>query len=328
MKKFLLLLLLIFIGCSKVEFKDLELDIKNSTYYSKTTNQPYSGKVFSFYDNGNIRENGFLKNGKLEGIYKYYYSTGQVFEYIVYKNGDPINFVRYYEDGDVKSEGFFKNSELHGIHKSFHESNELKTESNYTDGKLDGTYKEFYSINDNNNYPTLNSIKGLKLLGNYKNDKKDGLFISYDFDGNILTEINYKNDKINGEFKTYYSSGSYRRKLQSNFNYKDGIRDGNFISYIDGIKGTYKNDKLVNTEKLVEEEIYSHLSIKSGPPCDREYIRKKVKTFVLPLLKEEYKERLIYLEVTSSDQYGWFYTYTITKKDGTGNITKDGHYPC
>ena len=140
-KKLLPLLLLILIRCSDepVKFEDLRLNINDLKYYSRITNEPYSGKVVSIYDNGNLRENGFLKEGKLEGEYEYYYSNGNIFEFIIYKSGKPQKSTRYHINGEIRSEGFFQDGELHGILKIYDENGVLIEERTYKDGEIINT---------------------------------------------------------------------------------------------------------------------------------------------------------------------------------------------
>ena len=66
MKKLLPLLLLILIGCSEPEPINMDemLIERNGVWYTKYTNQPYSGPVFSLYENGQIEGEVTLKNGK------------------------------------------------------------------------------------------------------------------------------------------------------------------------------------------------------------------------------------------------------------------------
>ena len=62
MKKLLLPLLLILIGCSGIEYDDL--DERHGVYYRKDTNEIYSGPFISYHDNGQLKEEGTYKDGK------------------------------------------------------------------------------------------------------------------------------------------------------------------------------------------------------------------------------------------------------------------------
>jgi len=109
MKKLLSLLLLILIGCSEPEPINMDemLNLRDQVYYTKDTNKPYSGPVFSLHKNVefNIQE-GTLKEGKWDGLYKSFRRTGERIgqeEYeINYKNGMKHgDWKHYYISDDI-----------------------------------------------------------------------------------------------------------------------------------------------------------------------------------------------------------------------------------
>jgi len=109
MKKLLPLLLLILIGCSEPEPINMDemLNLRDQVYYTKDTNKPYSGPVFSLHKNVefNIQE-GTLKEGKWDGLYKSFRRTGERIgqeEYeINYKNGMKHgDWKHYYISDDI-----------------------------------------------------------------------------------------------------------------------------------------------------------------------------------------------------------------------------------
>ena len=96
MKKFLSLLLLILVGCSNPEPINIETMLieRNDVYYTKDTNQPYSGPVFTLYENGQLKQEFIIKDGKRNGPYKFYYKNGQ-----------------------LKEEGIFQDNKVEGLFK-------------------------------------------------------------------------------------------------------------------------------------------------------------------------------------------------------------------
>ena len=95
MKKILLLLLFILIGCSKEPINMDEMLIeRDQVYYTKDTNQPYSGPVFSLHENGQLEAEGTLKDGKRNGPNKEYYDNGQLQAEGTLKDGTLDGFVR------------------------------------------------------------------------------------------------------------------------------------------------------------------------------------------------------------------------------------------
>tara|TARA_Y100000591_G_C21811861_1_gene688387 strand:+ start:1514 stop:1780 length:267 start_codon:yes stop_codon:yes gene_type:complete len=68
MKKLLLIVLslLLIIGCSKepINYQTTLIE-RDGVYYTKDTNQPYSGPVFSLDDKGRNKRESNLKDGKM-----------------------------------------------------------------------------------------------------------------------------------------------------------------------------------------------------------------------------------------------------------------------
>ena len=113
-KKLLPLLLLILIGCSSPEPINMDemLIERDDIFYTRDTNKPYSGPVFTLYENGQL-SGGFshiYKDG-LE-IYRMYDENLQLtFEDVNFKDGS--NSMKFYnENGQLESEDTYKDGEL------------------------------------------------------------------------------------------------------------------------------------------------------------------------------------------------------------------------
>ena len=114
MKKILLLLLLILIGCSKNGVYETYYDDSNQLYSVETyKNGQLDGPYQSFYDNGILKEDSNYKNGKLHGSYKLYYSNGIKQTIANYKNGklDGVH-KSYFEWGEHRENTYFENGEM------------------------------------------------------------------------------------------------------------------------------------------------------------------------------------------------------------------------
>jgi hypothetical protein len=88
-KLYLLLPILFLIGCT--EKNPINIDLLRSSkdhsiYYSKETNEPYSGPVFYIDENDNIFLQGSLKNGEKNGKWIYWDRYGNKIEGIVSEN--------------------------------------------------------------------------------------------------------------------------------------------------------------------------------------------------------------------------------------------------
>lgn len=97
------------------------------------------GPYRNFYANGKIKDEGTYENGKQEGLYKYYYETGEVAEW-VYKDSQRHGpHKHYYESGMLKEEGTYKDGQLEGLYRHYYENGKLKEELTYKDGKREGS---------------------------------------------------------------------------------------------------------------------------------------------------------------------------------------------
>jgi len=106
-KKTLLLiipLLFLFVGCSSPEPINYEetLNTRDGVFYTKDTNEPYSGQVFSLYDDGKKKKEGTFKDGKQNGLWTMWYVSGQKRYEGTYKDGEIISRKGWNEDGSVK----------------------------------------------------------------------------------------------------------------------------------------------------------------------------------------------------------------------------------
>ncbi len=80
----------------------------------------------------------------INGLYKIYYTNGNVKMEVESKNGKPDGKgVFYDEDGNVLFEGYFKNGLTNGKMINFYPDGSVHNEMYYTDGVQDGVYKTF-----------------------------------------------------------------------------------------------------------------------------------------------------------------------------------------
>lgn len=94
------------------------------------TDGPYQ----NYYANGKIKDEGTYENGKQEGLYKYYYETGEVAEW-VYKDGQRHGPHKcYFESGMLKAEGTYKDGQLEGLYRHYYENGSIKLIETFKDG--------------------------------------------------------------------------------------------------------------------------------------------------------------------------------------------------
>ena len=114
-KRYLLIALFLISGCSKKELESVNetsLIEKNGVYYTKDK-QLYSGQVSSLYENGSIKSEWTLKNGRLDGLYNLWYKSGKKWFQKNYKDGELDGLSIFWDREEfLDTEKTYKNGEL------------------------------------------------------------------------------------------------------------------------------------------------------------------------------------------------------------------------
>ena len=103
---------------------------RNDLYYEKFTDVPFTGKV-----TGNPQ--GSYKNGKEEGVWVWYYKSGQLGSKENFKNGKKEGAFFYnWENGQLQSKGNYKNGKREGKWVGYNTDGTVWKEwtGTYTDG--------------------------------------------------------------------------------------------------------------------------------------------------------------------------------------------------
>jgi len=82
-------------------------------------------------------------------------------------------------------------------------------------------YKKFTDV------PFTGKIDG-QVQGSFKNGKRNGSWVSYLNNGQLMYKGNYKNGKEDGSFIGYWDNG----QLQYKGDYKNGKREGSWLSVL------------------------------------------------------------------------------------------------
>ena len=108
--------------------------------------------------------------------------------------------------------------------------------------KRDGLYYEKFSKT-----PFTGKVMG-KEKGKIKDGKKEGEWVEYWSNGQLMSKVSYKNGKEEGEWVGYHGNG----QLSSKGSYKNGLWEGDWVEYYgDGTlykrgTGTFKNGEKVS----------------------------------------------------------------------------------
>ena len=110
-KLFLIFICILLFGCSEKRIMEDELVKKGQLYYFDS--KLYTGIFFDVWGDGELRKEGHIKDGKLDGVVKVFSQNGQL---------------RY--------EGNWKDGKMNGFSKQYHSNGQLKEEVNFKDGEL------------------------------------------------------------------------------------------------------------------------------------------------------------------------------------------------
>ncbi|HEX2970345.1 MAG TPA: hypothetical protein VHO46_14700 [Bacteroidales bacterium] len=171
--------------------------------------------------------------GLKQGMWVKNYPNGSKMYDGTFRDGHPVGeFKRYYETGVLKSIQVFSDNGRQTDATLYFPSGRIASKGRYIDQKKEGNWQFFPDQNESY----------LMYEQNFKDDKRDGLSLSFYPDSAIGDRTMYKNDEKNGDREQFYNSGAkYTKSL-----YSAGKLDGLFEAwYEDGNKmysGVYKND--------------------------------------------------------------------------------------
>ena len=158
--------LILLIGCSKPINNNSLVD-RDGLKYQQDSQKPYSGKVFNFWDNGNMKLEGSYKDGLMNGKWTWYREDGKKMVKAYYVDGNGNGDKMIYEDLGIPRNG------ADGELTFWNENGQKMYKGTFKDGEQDGKWTFWYE----------NGQK--KERGNFKNDKRIGEWTYYNDDGSI-----------------------------------------------------------------------------------------------------------------------------------------------
>ena len=97
----------------------------------------------TYYENGQLRDKGTMRDGELDGPFESYHESGQLRESSHFKDGELDGpFESYYENGQLWVKGTFKDNEYHGPHESYDRNGQLRFKGTRTMGEQCGEWFE------------------------------------------------------------------------------------------------------------------------------------------------------------------------------------------
>ena len=133
-KCLILLSIMPLIGLSQESVEYSNLTKRNDVYFKINSSVPYTGSVYSLYDDGKLFLNGDMMRGEWIWSISYHRSGQKQFENH-YKNGVRHGTqLWWYENGQLKSTQSYENGLLHGISKSWWEDGRIMGLNTYVNG--------------------------------------------------------------------------------------------------------------------------------------------------------------------------------------------------
>lgn len=168
-----------------VHYNEIEIirTTRDSTYYKDGL--LYSGLTRKFVDNKELLSFS-LNEGKIDGEYIEYYSSGYIKKISNFKNGElDGKLLSYYDNDILKEEVNYQNGLMEGKRLLYWNNSNLKEKNILKRGAIIGS-SEFYYANGN-----LRKIISFDIIG-----RRDGEWIDYYPDGRIKLKVVYKSGKV------------------------------------------------------------------------------------------------------------------------------------
>lgn len=97
-----------------------ELENRRGVYLQRPTFDPYSGPVVARYENGRVRIQGTLVDGRWDGLREAFYGLGTLKARETFSNGVLHGpFEAYFKKGAPSDKGAYVNGRLNGPYESF-----------------------------------------------------------------------------------------------------------------------------------------------------------------------------------------------------------------
>lgn len=147
-----------------------------------------------YYDTGEKRAEGKIKDDQEFGEWKYYYKSGNLLSTTPHVNGYANGIVKnWYESGQLNSEAEYKNGIRNGKFTSWHENGQMSKQGSYNEGQS-GVWK------------TWDEQGNLIEISNWKEDQKHGS-VQYYINNKVVVEQNWDDGKLEGNTKFFNAKG-------------------------------------------------------------------------------------------------------------------------
>lgn len=220
-----LTLTVILVGCEKT-IDESELVERKDIHYQINSDKPFTGSVFSYHDNGQVKTSGTYKKGLKEGLFEEFYDNGQLLSSVNYFMGEKEGVENiYFENGNIHFIKNYKNNLLTGVKETYFENGQLKLRENYENGEFEEKIIRYdedgneiliisYSYDDDYNFILSKSSEVICKIG-------DNIIREGKVDGDQRWEyLRKKNEEpFSGIIISYYDNG----KIEERFLVENGL---------------------------------------------------------------------------------------------------------
>ncbi|MBE6449964.1 MAG: hypothetical protein E7013_04680 [Alphaproteobacteria bacterium] len=242
MKKIAIFIFIISLSVYAKEYRLEETTACQKNLVCDKNGKLITGMVKHYYKNGILNTETPYKEGKKDGIEKWYDKAANLWHTISYKGGEKDGFEKYYDkNGNLLAENhFFKGSPADGVLRIYLSDGTLGIERTYKNGEKNGIEKMYTS-----GY--------LEFENFYKNNRLDGPQRQYDEKGNLLFENIYKDGKpVDGIHKLSIGGTTVEEE------YKNGEISKRNISGNGSVESQFYYEK----DQTIEKEYYDDGSLK------------------------------------------------------------------
>ena len=197
----------------------------------KNTKKHGERKLFT--NDGKPKEVSNWENGLLDGEKKVYDYKGRLsavrnYMALTDENKSVLDGKsKQYQNGEITSETEYKNGEKTGAYTFYYRNGEIKEEGHYKKGIKTGTVENF---NKDGDLVYHQEFVVSSFNGGKKTSVKEGHFLLFDTESNLIEDFHYKNGLKTGICKTYDRKTHNLTTLNT---FKKGKRHGAYTYYFD-----------------------------------------------------------------------------------------------
>jgi antitoxin component YwqK of YwqJK toxin-antitoxin module len=204
--------------------------IRDGITYHQYTNEPVTGIVETFWDNGQLWVRGNYIDGKQDGLHENYYENGQLWSRGNYVDGKRDGLSEeFYENGQLRSRGNYVNGERDGLWDGFDREGRETYAGEYIYGEM---FDDIEVVKNENGQLeskiynrdgeevvqtrlTYHDNGQLRFRGNYKDMKGHGLVENFYENGQLSARGYYVNGERDGLWESFYLNGQAMSKQKS-----------------------------------------------------------------------------------------------------------------